>query len=73
MDPGDLPPRIHGFSILKRKYLHKGEWYQVTDTSSVSILIQNYGGIPNLPTREDLELTLITKGIPLTSMDSILD
>ena len=59
-------------SILKRKYLHKGEWYQVNDPSSVSILIQNYGGIQNLPTREDLELTLITKGIPLTSMDSIL-
>ena len=60
-------------SILRRKYLYKGEWYHVTDPLSVSILIKNYGGIQSHPTREDLEQTLINKGIPLTSMDSILD
>ena len=58
-------------SILRRKYHYKGEWYHVTDPLSVSILIKNYGGIQSHPTREDLEQTLINKGIPLTSMDSI--
>ena len=59
-------------SILKQKYPHKGEWYHVPDPSLVSNFIQNYGGILEHPTREDLERTLIAKGIPMTFMDSIL-
>lgn len=63
--------KIH--SILKLNYPHRGEWYYVSDPTDVSNLIQNYGGIQEHPTSEDLKQTLIHKGIPLDFMDQILN